>query len=53
MDTFYKISPAPLYQRGVIPPFGKGRSGGIFGERLDNYETVNNMADKDISGGIP
>jgi hypothetical protein len=24
----------------VIPPFGKGRLGGIFEERLNNYETV-------------
>ena len=26
---FRKISPTPLCQRGAIPPFGKGRSGGI------------------------
>ncbi len=32
---------APLYQRGVIPPFAKGRSGGIYGECPDNYETIN------------
>jgi AraC family transcriptional regulator of adaptative response/methylated-DNA-[protein]-cysteine methyltransferase len=32
---------APLYQRGVIPSFAKGRSGGIYGECRDNYETIN------------
>ena len=32
---------APLYQRGVIPPFAKGRLGGICGECPDNYETLN------------
>jgi hypothetical protein len=26
---------------GVISPFEKGRSGGIFGKRLENYDTVN------------
>ncbi len=40
MDPFCKISPASLCQRGVIPPFGKGRSGGIFGEPLDYDETI-------------
>jgi hypothetical protein len=30
MDIVIRKSPlAPLYQRGVIPPFAKGRSGGI------------------------
>ena len=30
MDIVIRKSPlAPLYQRGVIPPFGKGRLGGI------------------------
>jgi len=30
MDIIIRKSPlTPLYQRGVIPPFGKGRSGGI------------------------
>jgi hypothetical protein len=30
-QTLNKKSPlAPLFQRGVIPPFGKGRLGGIF-----------------------
>jgi hypothetical protein len=29
--TLIKKSPlAPVFQRGVIPPFGKGRAGGIF-----------------------
>ena len=30
----------PLYQRGVIPPFAKGRSGGIYGKCPDNCETI-------------
>jgi len=30
MDIYRKISPHPsLPKRGIIPPFGKGRSGGI------------------------
>jgi hypothetical protein len=40
---------APLYQRGVIPPFvkepvlslSKERFGGICGECPDNYQTIN------------
>jgi hypothetical protein len=32
---------APLYQRGAIPPFVKGRFGGICGEYPDNYQTIN------------
>jgi hypothetical protein len=32
---------APLFQRGVIPPFVKGRSGGIYGACRDNYGTIN------------
>jgi hypothetical protein len=36
-------SPLPLFAKeGVIPPFGKGRSEGIFVERLDNHETIDN-----------
>ena len=34
---------APLYQRGVTPPFLKGRSGGICGEDPDTYETINKL----------
>jgi len=31
-STWFLKSPlAPLFQRGVIPPFVKGRSGGIYG----------------------
>ena len=35
---------APLCQRGVIPPFGKGRLGGILQINvvIINYETANN-----------
>jgi hypothetical protein len=30
MDIFQKISPIPSFpKRGIIPPFGKGRLGGI------------------------
>ena len=38
--SFVKSPPAPLCQRGVIPPFGKGRLGGIFRQCLDNYVTL-------------
>jgi hypothetical protein len=34
----------PLYQRGVKPPFTKGRSGGILGECPDNREAINMKA---------
>jgi putative transposase len=36
-----KSPPAPLFQRGVIPPFEKGRSGGILKGGRDNYGTIN------------
>ena len=53
--TLLKISPRPSFpsgpealwaggQRGVIPPFDKGRSGGIYKGCRDNYETINNTA---------
>jgi hypothetical protein len=30
-NYFHKISPNPSFpKRGIIPPFGKGRAGGIF-----------------------
>ena len=32
---------APLSQRGVVPHFVKGRSGGIYRKFRDNYETIN------------
>ena len=32
---------APLSQRGVVSPFVKGRSGGIYRKFRDNYETIN------------
>jgi len=33
----------PLYQRGVLPPFAKGRSGGIYGKCRDNLETTDKL----------
>ncbi|OGP88622.1 MAG: hypothetical protein A2157_04665 [Deltaproteobacteria bacterium RBG_16_47_11] len=32
---------APLFQRGVIPPFGKGGQEGFTKGCRDNYETLN------------
>jgi len=29
-----------LHQRGVKPPFTKGRSGGIYGDCPENYEVI-------------
>ena len=41
--THYKISPGPSFpKRGIIPPFIKGRSGGISTSCRYHYETVNN-----------
>ncbi len=34
---------APLCQRGEMPPFGKGRLGGIFEMISHYYETVNKL----------
>jgi len=42
LTSFVKSPPAPPCQRGVVPPFGKGRLGGISVECPDNYETLNN-----------
>jgi hypothetical protein len=47
--------PSPLFacpktgkgcQRGVIPPFGKGREGGIYLQCLYNYGLTNNSVEK-------
>jgi hypothetical protein len=44
LTSFGKSPLPPLFQRGVIPPFDKGRSGGIYKGCRDNYETINKKA---------
>lgn len=43
-DTVRKIPLTPLYQRGVKPPFTKGRSGGIWRGCPDSREAINMKA---------
>jgi hypothetical protein len=49
LTSFEKSPLPPLFQRGGIPPFDKGRSGGIYKGCRDNYETINKQIEREIA----